>query len=83
MIRIGPQPAEERTTDYEYKGFKFKIIAEDPYGFYKIFCIKTRKYLDGRYTEQKPARIAIAYYVNNVLLKKKEDAKTSRNKDTE
>lgn len=65
MLQIGPAPEEKRTSDYEYEGYKFKLIATDPYGFYKVFSIKDKQYLNEQFTGITNAKIGAMKYVNN------------------
>lgn len=49
-LRIGPQPDEERTRNFESEGIKYRMVAKDPYGHVKVTCITKNKNLDGVFT---------------------------------
>lgn len=66
-LRIGPQPEEERTQDFEHNGFRFKLKSLDPYGFIKITSLKDNKNLDGAYTSFVEARRGAIEHVIKVL----------------
>ena len=68
-MHFGPQRDEERTITYEYEGFTFKLVSEDPYGFIRVFSLKDKKNLEERFTGNFEAKIGAQKYTNNVLKK--------------
>lgn len=69
-IQIGPEQLEERTSDFEYEGYNFKLISTDPYGFIRVFSIKEKKYLDEQFTGNADAKRGVMKYVHGLLTKK-------------
>ena len=62
-LTIGPANPE-RTTDFEFDGWKFKFKAYDPYGFIKVTSLKDQKTLDGQFTSVLEAEKFCKMYVN-------------------
>ena len=68
MLKIGPQSEDtnDRLRRLEFNGIKYIMKAHDPYGFWKITCLKINKTLEGQYTSLSEATKAAQIHSNSL-----------------
>lgn len=71
-IKIGPQGDEDRARRETFDGIPFHFKASDPYGFWKITCLKTNKNLPGQFTSINEAYKAAQFHAIDLNKNKKE-----------
>lgn len=72
MLTIGPKPDEDRTRRQVINGLEFILKAYDPYGFWKVTCVKPNYTLPGQFTSLTEAVKAATNYSNSLPKIKKE-----------
>ncbi len=70
VIRIGPE-VEDRSHRETIEGINYILKASDPYGFWKITCLKTNKNLEGEYTTKTDAMRAATQHALSLNQNKK------------